>query len=83
MPKQIDILCSEITLYNAWSVVKEKGAAGGIDGVTIQEFEKDKRRQIPMLVEELKNGTWKPYPYLEIEIPKSKAPDEKRKLGMR
>ena len=44
MAKQIDILCSEITLYNAWSVVKEKGSAGGIDGMTIQEFDKEKRK---------------------------------------
>ena len=62
--------------------MKEKGSAGGVDGVTIQEFDKEKRKQIPMLVEELKNGTWNPYPYLEIEVPKSKNPDEKRKLGM-
>ena len=34
MAKQIDILCSENTLYNAWIIVKEKGAAGGIDGIT-------------------------------------------------
>ena len=82
MAKQIDILCSENTLYNAWNIVKAKGSAGGIDGITIQGFEKEKRKQIPMLIEELKSGTWKPYPYLEIEIPKSKDPAEKRKLGM-
>lgn len=82
MPKQMDILCSETSLYNAWNIVKEKGAAGGIDGMTIQEFDKEKRKQIPFLVEELKGGTWKPYPYLEIEIAKNKKPDEKRKLGM-
>lgn len=81
MAKQIDILCSEITLYNAWNIVKEKGAAGGIDGVTIMEFEKDKRKQISKLVDELANKTWKPYPYLEIEIAKDKSPEEKRKLG--
>lgn len=78
----MDILCSETSLYNAWNIVREKGSAGGIDGVTIQEFENEKRKQIPLLVEELKNGTWKPYPYLEIEIPKSKDPTEKRRLGM-
>jgi hypothetical protein len=78
----MDILCSETSLYNAWSIVKEKGAAGGIDGMTIQEFDKEKRKQIPLLVEELKGGTWKPCPYLEIEIAKNKKPDEKRKLGM-
>ena len=82
MAKQIDILCSEITLYNTWNIVKEKGAAGGIDGITILEFEKDKRKQIAKLVEELTNKTWKPYPYLEIEIAKDKSPEEKRKLGM-
>ena len=81
MAKQIDILCSEITLYNAWNIVKEKGAAGGIDGVTIMEFEKDKRKQISKLVDELANKTWKPYPYLEIEIAKDKSPEEKRKFG--
>ena len=82
MPTQFNTLCQEITLYNAWNIVKEKGAMGGIDGVTIQEFEKDKRRQIPKLAEELANKTWKPFPYLEIEIAKDKSPLEKRKLGM-
>ena len=82
MPTQFAILCQETSLYNAWNIVKEKGAMGGIDGVTIQEFERDKRRQIPKLAEELTNKTWKPYPYLEIEIAKDKSPEEKRKLGM-
>ena len=82
MPTQFNTLCQETTLYNAWNIVKEKGAMGGIDGVTIQEFEKDKRRQIPKLAEELTNRTWKPYPYLEIEVVKDKSPEEKRKLGM-
>lgn len=53
MPTQFNTLCQETTLYNAWNVVKEKGAMGGIDGMTIQEFEKDKRGQIPKLAEEL------------------------------
>lgn len=82
MSTQFNILCQETSLYNAWNIVKEKGAMGGIDGVTIQEFDKDKRRQIPKLAEELMNKTWKPYPYLEIEIAKDKSPEEKRKLGM-
>ena len=82
MPSQFNLLCQETSLYNAWNIVKEKGAMGGIDGVTIQEFEKDKRRQIPKLAEELTNKTWKPYPYLEIEVAKDKSMEEKRKLGM-
>lgn len=82
MPTQFNTLCQESSLYNAWSVVKEKGSHGGIDGVTIHEFDKEKRKEIPLLAEELRNGKWKPYPYLEIEIPKAKDPTEKRKLGM-
>ena len=82
MPNQFNTLCLETSLYNAWNIVKEKESMGGIDGVTILEFEKDKRRQIAKLAEELKNKTWKPYPYLEIEVAKDKSPDEKRKLGM-
>ena len=49
MAKQIDILCSESSLYNAWNIVKAKGAAEGIDGVSIQEFEKEKRKEIPSI----------------------------------
>ena len=82
MPNQFNTLCQESTLYNAWNMVKSKGSAGGIDGVSIQEFDKEKWIQIPKLVEELKAGTWKPLPYMEIQVPKTKDPTEKRTLGM-
>ena len=35
MPTQFNTLCQESTLYEAWSIVKSKGSAGGIDGVNI------------------------------------------------
>jgi hypothetical protein len=38
MPTQFNALCSELSLYNAWNIVKEKGSVGGIDGVTIQKL---------------------------------------------
>ena len=62
--------------------MKAKGSAGGIDGISIDEFEKSKRKQILQLAAELKAGTWKPQPYLEIAVAKTKNPDEIRKLGM-
>ena len=40
MPTQFNILCQETTLYDAWNTVKSKGSVGGIDGLTIQEFDK-------------------------------------------
>ena len=82
MHSQIKILCEESRLNFAWNIVKAKGSSGGIDGITILEFEKEKRKEIPKLAEELKNGTWKPEPYLEIEVAKTKNPDEIRRLGM-
>ena len=62
--------------------MKAKGSVGGIDGVSIDAFEKEKRKQILKLAEELRAGTWKPQPYLEIEVAKTKNPEEMRKLGM-
>ncbi len=69
-------------LHLAWNQVKAKGTAGGIDGITIIEFEKKKRKEILKLAEELKAGAWKPQPYIEIEVAKTKNPNEIRKLGM-
>ena len=82
MPTQLNALCQIPRLHLAWNMVKAKGSVGGIDGISIDAFEKDKRRQIPKLAEELKTGTWKPQPYLEIEVAKTKNPEEMRKLGM-
>ena len=82
MFSQFKYLCREATLYHAWNYVKSKGSAGGIDGVSIEEFNKGKYKQIHQIQEELKNGSWKPQPYLQISIPKSKDPKEKRILGM-
>lgn len=82
MPTQFNTLCSEATLHDAWNTVKQKGAAGGIDGITIESFNKDRLSQIKQLKEELMNGEWKPQPYLQIAIPKTKNPNELRILGM-
>lgn len=82
MLAQLNALCQIPRLYLAWNTVKAKGSVGGIDGMTIIEFEKEKRKEIPKLAEELKTGSWKPQPYMEIEVAKTKNPEEIRKLGM-
>ena len=82
MPTQFNLLCQIPRLHLAWGLVKAKGSAGGIDGISIVEFEKEKRKEIPKLAGELKAGIWKPQPYMEIEVAKTKNPDEIRKLGM-
>lgn len=74
------ILCNEQTLRDAWLQVKQKNAAGGIDGVTVADFEKRSTEQIRELSRLLKTKSWNPEPYLRVEIPKKDS--EKRKLGL-
>lgn len=82
MPAQLNALCQISRLHLAWNAVKAKRSVGGIDGISVDDFEKDKRKQILQLADELKSGRWKPQPYLEIEVAKTKTPEEIRKLGM-
>ena len=32
-------LCSQSLLFDAWKIVKQKGSAGGVDGVSLLQFE--------------------------------------------
>lgn len=82
MPKQTEQLKDLATLRAAWGAIKAKGAAGGIDGITIELFDKERHKQLQSLSKELACGQWRPLPYVEIEVTKSKNPDEVRKLGM-
>lgn len=74
-------LCLDATLQAAWRQVKGKNSAGGIDGVSLAEFERNLYQNLQSIADDLKNGLWKPQPYLQIEVPKKKT-DEKRKLGL-
>lgn len=74
-----DILCQESTLLKAWAVVKQKGAAGGVDGVTITHFDENVGEYLKQLKQDLIAGQWNPEPYLRITIPKKE--NERRKLG--
>lgn len=77
----LQILCQDSTLQAAWRQVKGKNSVGGIDGISLAEFERDLYKQIQTLAVELRNGRWKPQPYMQIEVPK-KNKEEMRKLGM-
>lgn len=82
MSVQFNALCQESRLYLAWNMVKTRGSAGGIDGVTIADFDRERHKQIQILANELKSGIWKPLPYIEVEIAKTKDAEEFRKIGM-
>lgn len=75
-----DKLCQNQTLLNAWKIVKRKKSSGGIDGLSIKEFDENLGSNLAMLKQELRTKIWKPEPYLRISIPKKD--NEKRKLGL-
>lgn len=63
-------VCRIENLLSAWTKVKEKGSAGGIDRVTIDSFEADLEKNIKQLSERLSSYHYIPEPYQEIKIPK-------------
>jgi group II intron reverse transcriptase/maturase/CRISPR-associated endonuclease Cas1 len=73
-------LCQYSTLHSAWKTIKSKGAAGGIDGITVSEADDSIDQILSELHNELNTQTWMPLPYLRITIPKKN--NERRKLGL-
>lgn len=73
-------LCTAGQLMSAWKRVKAKNSGGGIDGLTIVEFENHLDKHLDELISELKTGTWKPQPYKKMGIPKKNG--ETRTIGL-
>ena len=42
-------------LLKAWKLVKAKGSVGGVDGVSLSEFEQNLHRNLHQLADDLKN----------------------------
>ena len=68
------------TLERAWELVSKNKGAGGVDGVTIERFERMKDRCLKELAEALKNGSYKPEAVRRVYIPKGDG--TQRPLGI-
>ena len=75
-------ICSEASLLSAWKKVKEKKAGGGIDGVSVAEFEDGLNRNIRKIAELLVSDNYLPEPYSEIKVRKVDGSPEKRILSL-
>ena len=76
----IDKVFSPKNLWSSWAKsAKNKGAAG-VDGITIDRFEKDVEANLMYLSEQLRAGTYQPKPIRRSFIPK--ADGTKRPLGI-
>lgn len=73
-------MCDTKLLLHAWDIVKQKGSAGGIDGLSIADIDANIGDYIKQLQIELARKEWNPQPYLTIQIPKKN--NELRKLGL-
>ena len=66
----------------AWEKVRQNKGAGGIDGESIEAFEREVGVKLAMLQEELKTDTYRPQPVRQKEIPKPGQPGKYRTLGI-
>ncbi len=63
-------ICMLGTLKAAFKAVKRNKGAPGIDGITIEEYEKDLEENLKQLKTKVESWTYKPTPVKRVEIPK-------------
>jgi RNA-directed DNA polymerase len=78
----IDKVYHPTNLLMAWEKVKENKGSGGIDNISISDFEKVQYKELDILHQRLKNDSYKPLPVRRVNIPKRNKPNEKRSLGI-
>jgi len=71
---------SPAALAAAWQRVKVKGRAGGVDQVNVAEATRTEGTWLPLLAEQLASRTYRPLPYLSMDIPKSNG--ERRGISL-
>jgi RNA-directed DNA polymerase len=78
----IDKVYKLSNLQLAWKKVKENQGAGGIDAVSVEEFDSKAESQLEKLHGELRSDSYVPMSVLRVHIPKRGKPKEKRPLGI-
>ena len=78
--KPFDISKREV--WDAWLKVKGNQGAPGVDGQSIEDFEKDLRGNLYKLWNRMSSGTYFPPPVKAVEIPKAHGANGVRVLGV-
>ena len=78
----VDKVFKRRNLELAWQRVKQNKGAGGVDGISIAEFEEHLDVHLDQLHEELKTDTYQPMPVRQKLIPKAGQPGKFRPLGI-
>ena len=69
-PSSKPFLIDKRQVYEAYLEVRSKEGAGGVDGVTIGQFEKDLKSNLYKVWNRLSSGTYFPPPVRAVTIPK-------------
>ena len=77
----IDKVYADRTLELAWLKVKSNAGACGVDGITVERFDKDSRKRLLAVKEHLKEASYQPKPVKRVEIEKPGS-SRKRPLGI-
>jgi group II intron reverse transcriptase/maturase len=77
----LDLILRKDNLNNAYKRVKSNKGAGGIDGMQVDGLLPYLRENQEILIQEIRNGRFKPNPVRRVEIPKE-TKGEYRKLGV-
>ena len=77
----IDKVFQERTLALGWEKVKSNAGACGVDGITVERFEKQVQERLLAVKEQIKRGDYRPQPIKRVWIAKSGS-TEKRPLGI-
>jgi RNA-directed DNA polymerase len=67
----IDKVYSPANLWSAWAKSAKNNGAAGVDGITIDRYQKDVEANLRYLTEQLKAGTYRPKPIRRTHIPKA------------
>jgi group II intron reverse transcriptase/maturase len=78
----VDKIYKRRNLELAWEKVRRNRGAGGIDGQSLEEFERELDQQLDRLHQELKTNTYRPQPVRQQLIPKAGRPGQYRPLGI-
>ena len=77
----LDLILRKENLNKAYKQVKSNKGAGGIDGMQVDELLPCLRENQDTLIQEIREGKYKPNPVRRVEIPKE-TKGEFRKLGV-